>query len=189
MSKLNRNAEIRTLAKNLGLNLRRDPVEVIREHCLKKVDGFKQEADGVYDLTHLLEVVRSRLGVKFEEIHHVKDISLIAETYMNRGELSFAKLEDEFDNYTDAVLIELRKAQCWEPSFVAIIDCRGAKKSRAYFSKWHELAHVLALPKQRKFKFYHRTAAIKKEPTEILMDQIAGDVAFYPPNFFLGATS
>ncbi len=64
---------------------------------------------------------------------------------------------------------------------MSIIDCRGEKSWRNYFSKWHELAHLLTLTPQTRFKFCRtHCVAEQKDPEEAAMDVIAGAVGFLP---------
>jgi len=65
--------------------------------------------------------------------------------------------------------------------YVAVIDCRGSKGARRFFSRWHEIAHLLTLYKQMELPFHRST--IDRDPTEKLMDVIAGEIGFYKPIF------
>jgi hypothetical protein len=113
-------------------------------------------------------------------INEDEDISSLQDSYIREGELAFAKLEAEFsDTSTDALLIQLNNNKSWK--YAAVIDCRGPKKYKAYFSKWHEVAHVLTEPRQA--VLFHRSRAERKDPEEILVDRVASDFAFYQPLF------
>ena len=70
----------------------------------------------------------------------------------------------------------------WEPEFVSVIDSRGSKAFRAYFTKWHELAHLLTLTDQLRLSF-RRTHVARNfnSPEEALMEVIAGHFGFYGP--------
>jgi len=69
----------------------------------------------------------------------------------------------------------------WEQPYVSVIDCRGYKKLKAYFTKWHELGHLLILTDQTRLVF-KRTHALHdpKNPEESLVDVVAGSFAYYP---------
>jgi hypothetical protein len=104
------------------------------------------------------------------------------QTSSRSGNATCPDLDREFNASTDAVVIRLQHQPGWSNvRYVAVIDGRGAKQSRVWFSQWHEIAHLLAEP-QTKFMF-RRTQAFKREPVERLMDQIAGALAFYEPLF------
>jgi hypothetical protein len=69
----------------------------------------------------------------------------------------------------------------WEPQFVSVIDCRGEKIFRSYFTKWHELAHLLTLTAQMRLEFRHSHSQLANhDPEERLMDIIAGELGFLP---------
>lgn len=187
MSKTSIHPAIYQIGKELGIKPSSNIEEKIRELCVQKVEEFWQdfvEKDGgsVSSLDKLLSVVATKLGVKFEEIHSEADLRKIKETYLEKREFSVLEFIEDFDDDTDAVLVELKNVQPWEPKNNAIIDCRGSKFFRAYFSKWHEIAHELTRSPQRSLPF-RRTRAAKKNPEEILMDKIAGDLGFYSPLF------
>ena len=62
-----------------------------------------------------------------------------------------------------------------------MIDSRGSKAARAYFTKWHELAHILTLTDQLRLSF-RRTHIVKGDaPEEAMMEVIAGHFGFYGP--------
>ena len=174
--------EIKKRAKELGLGRPRDPVKAIRDHCHQEVEKIRTAFGPIRDLNHLLEVVATSLDVRFEEIHTDHELQALSERYLSRRELAFGLIEKELDEPTDAVLIHLRHAEEWERDYVAVIDCRGYKAWRAYFSKWHEIAHRLSDPPQLKLSF-RRTPSKKRDPIERLVDRIAGYLAFLPDIF------
>ena len=52
---------------------------------------------------------------------------------------------------------------------------------RSYFTKWHELAHLLTLASQKRVVFKRTHASVNgNDPEERLMDIIAGHFGFYP---------
>jgi len=170
-------------AKELGLRHFSDAERAIRNYCVKRVQDIIQSFGEIKDLNQLLDVVSSSLRMKFEEVYEDTDIAEISDRYLANGELFFTNLHRELDEKTDGMLIRLNNAKPWEPMFVAVIDCRGYKAWRAYFSKWHEVGHVLTLrPSQLSFQF-RRTPVHKKNPEEQIVDRIAGDLAFYSPLF------
>ncbi len=170
------------MAAQLGVPLRADPTSLIVDRCVQKVASWCVELGPVETLEGLLDIVCAKLRLRFEVISDDPDIDAIKERYLAERELAFADLDREFNATTDAVVIRLRNAPSWsDVRYVAVIDGRRKKKSRVWFSKWHEVAHLLAEP-QTKF-FFRRTQAFKREPVERLMDQIAGALAFHEPLF------
>jgi hypothetical protein len=183
MAKLKDNYKIIRLCRDLKIKKKKDPVTSIREYCVDKIEQIIADYNSEINLKNLLDIVASFLGIEFKEIHTDAAIKEISEEYLSKKEIKFADLEDEFTDETDAVLIERRNAKEWEKKFIAVIDCRGLKKYKEYFSKWHEIAHVLCMPPQRNLPIYYRTTIQKKEPQEKLMDIVASDFAFYSPLF------
>jgi hypothetical protein len=173
---------VKRMAKELGLTRMINAEEAIREYCVRKVEKIIEPLGRPNDLNQLLTIISSTLRLKFEEVNTDYDLVEISQKYLSKGEIIFGDLHRQLDEKTDAVLIELNGVHPWEPRYVAVIDCRGHKAWRAYFSKWHEVSHVLSQPAQRSFK-YRRTPTKKKEPEEQLTDRVAGDLAFYSPLF------
>jgi len=171
---------VKQIAKELGLGRYRNAEQAIREYCIKKVEQLLKLFEHVDDLSKFLDVISSGLGVRFEQIYDDNDLDVLIRKYASSGELAFANLPNQLDNKTDAVLIRLLRQKEWK--FVAVIDCRGNKKYKAYFSKWHEIAHVLTMSPQTEIQF-RRTPTIKKDPEEQMVDRVAGDLAFYSPLF------
>lgn len=178
-SRLNQKREVRTLARDLGLKVGAEPVRAIVEYCRRRVQAYVEEYR-CESLTDLLEIVGAKIGVVFVEVHDDGDIVRLAREHVAKGEHSFARIDEEL--HGDVYGITIRRTACksWEPPYVAIIDCRGEKKPRSYFTKWHEIAHLLTLPPQLKLKFYRSDlAAAPKDPLESLMDLIAGNIGFF----------
>jgi hypothetical protein len=190
--------EVRARVKSTGW---RDFVVCRRLKC--EPDTLPREAPNQHDVVHddhelasdldlvvtLPQVLSQRrrsqcekLRLRFELVERDADLAKIKQRYLSDKELAFVDLEREFNATTDAVVIRLQHQPAWSNvRYVAVIDGRGAKQNRVWFSRWHEIAHLLAEP-QIKFVF-RRTQAFKREPVERLMDQIAGALAFYEPLF------
>lgn len=171
------------IANDLGLKRKQNAERAIRNYCLRKVKGIVSAFGEITDLNQLLNVVSSHLQMKFEEIHDDEDLSLITQKYLKRGELIFSNLHRELDDETDGILIRLNQAKAWEPKYVAVINCRGNKIYRAYFSKRHEVGHLLTTPPTQMTFQFRRTPVFKKAPEEQIVDRVAGDFAFYEKIF------
>ena len=134
------------IANDLGLKRKQNAEMAIRNYCFKKVERIITAFGEIADLNQLLKVVSSNLQMIFEEVHDDEDLSLIAQKYLKKGELIFSNIHRELDDETDGILIRLNNTNTWESKFVSLINCRGDKIYRAYFSKWHEVAHLLTTP-------------------------------------------
>lgn len=63
----------------------------------------------------------------------------------------------------------------------AVIDARGDRRNRAWFTKWHELGHRLILgDSSRDSSCRTHLADGVREPEETLVDRIAGACGFHP---------
>lgn len=80
------------------------------------------------------------------------------------------------------ITFKLLQPRKFDLPYISLIDCRGSKKQKYYFTKWHELGHLLILTDQRRLSF-KRTHALHelKSPEETMVDVIAGEFAYYAP--------
>lgn len=145
---------------------------------VEKVRRWCDELGPVDDFDDLINLVAAKLKVHFEVAHSDHDLTRIEKEYLTEKETGFLNLRTEFDACTDAVVLRLQHAPAWsDKQYVAVIDARGSKYAKEWFSKWHELAHLIAEP-QTEFVF-RRTQATRRDPVERLMDQIAGELGFF----------
>jgi hypothetical protein len=131
-------------------------------------------------LNKLLDFVAGRVGTIFEEVHDDAELLSIKQKYLTAGETGFVTLEKELGDDVFGITFKRQKAEPWERQFVSVIDCRGSKAARRYFTKWHEIAHLLTLTPQLRLCFRRTHAAVDKDPEETLMDIIAGELGFLP---------
>ena len=107
----------------------------------------------------------------------------VIEKYARREkEPSFGVLRRDLDDETFATLIQRKRPPGQQAyHYVAVIDCRGEKSARRFFTRWHEIAHVLTLVGQLELPLHRST--VRKDPVERMMDLIAGDIGFFEPLF------
>jgi hypothetical protein len=130
----------------------------------------------------LLELACARLDTIFVEIHSDADLRAVERKYVDRREHAFANLAKQLGPDVYAITFFLNHPEPYGRRFVSVIDCRGEKAPRSYFSKWHELAHLLTLTPQMRLRFCRTHAEpARKDPEEALMDVIAGDLGFFAP--------
>jgi hypothetical protein len=177
MSKLDNKPQIWKLAVDLGLGSTSRPVSEILSHVKRRVRNVAQKFSSA-TLNDLLTGTAEEVGTIFKEIHSNEDLENLQSTYFALGETGFANLHNELDVQGYAITFKRIKPAKWDRAYVSVIDCRGDKGFRAYFSKWHELAHLLTLTQQTRlvFRRTHATAVLDAE--ERLMDVIAGEVGF-----------
>jgi hypothetical protein len=178
--KLRSDFQIARLAADLHLRHDGDPIAAIVNFCHKKIrDVAREFRSGTLD--QLLSAAAASVNTLFIEIHDDADLERVRHEYVQLGEAIFATLREQLTPDVYAITFRRTRPQKGDRLFVSIIDCRGEKGSRAYFSKWHEIAHLLTLTEQARLKFCRTHAEPDtKDPEESLMDIIAGEVGFFP---------
>ena len=172
--------QISRLAADLGLHHKEDPVTSILTFCHSRINSIFREFRCT-TLSELMKAAAASLDTLFIEIHDAADLARVSKSYLERGELIFATLPEQLGPHVYAITFTLTRPREGDRQFVSIIDCRGDKAWRKYFSKWHELAHLLTLTPQARLKFCRTHAEPEeKDPEEALMDVIAGEVGFCP---------
>ena len=172
--------QIVRLAADLRLDHQGDPVAAILAFCHHRINGILEEFR-CPSLSDLVRAAAARLDTLFIEIHDESGLDDVRADYLARGELVFATLSDQLGPEVYAITFRLTQPRDGDRRFVSVIDCRGVKAARAYFSKWHELAHLLTLTPQARLRFRRTHAQPEdKDPEEALMDVIAGEVGFCP---------
>jgi hypothetical protein len=185
MSRWENAPEITDLAAELGVG-GGAPVDGILDHCRRRIDGWVSEAGGVTGIDALESLVTKRLQMVFEEIRSDDDWDRLKDVYARgKKEFVFAGMRTKFDdddNLTYGALVQRRNAGADDlDRFVAVIDCRGFKLARRFFTRWHEIAHRLTThadggATEPGYRSEH-------DPIERMMDEIAGHVGFYGPIF------
>lgn len=179
---LKKSIKVQKLARDLGLKNAADPVSAIVDYCRLKVKKFLADFPECDQLHDLLLFLAQKMGTFFEEIHTDEDLENIKSKYLLRGEKIFVLLKEELAEDVFGITFRLMNRESWEPQFVSIIDCRGDKSYRSYFTKWHELGHLLVLTDQMRLNFRRTFPPTElKDPEEAVIDIIAGTFAFYDP--------
>jgi hypothetical protein len=175
--------EIFSLAEELGVGSAA-PVNSILEYCHLRIDAWVAETGGIPDIDALESLVTQKLQMVFEEIRTDDDWERLKEVYARgKKEFVFAAMRTKFDddhNLTYGALVQRRNATTSDADrFVAVIDCRGNKLARRFFTRWHEIAHRLTTHADMPEPVYRS----EHDPIERMMDEIAGHVGFYEPLF------
>jgi hypothetical protein len=187
--RLDSKPQIWTLAADLGLPNSESPTRSILGFVTNKIRRIGKKFRCT-TLSELLTATAGEVDTTFEEIHSDDDLQQVRLKYLNKGEGAFANLAEELRGDRDyAVTIRRVRGAEWEPQFVSVIDCRGEKVYRNYFSKWHELAHLLTLTPQMRLVFRRtHSPSATRNPEEALMDVIGGEAGFFR-DFLAGDTS
>lgn len=174
--------ELMAATKRLGLPARGDIETALVNHVLAKIRAWIAAHGQPSNLSDLLEKIALSVSVEFVEIHDDDDVKVLLKRIPPSREPVLARLAGELDDSTDAVILQRQNREAWEMPYIAAINCRGWHRSRRYFSKWHEVIHLLLDGSQLRFAFRKR-AAKRRHPEEILVDKIAGVIAFHPDIF------
>lgn len=180
-TKLNQSTKIWRLAKDLGIRTVNNPVGDILNFCDKRINKLLKETTDCHSLSEFLGWVAGKMGTSFEEIHSDSDLAKIKTKYLSLGEKIFVTLDQEFSEKVLGITYCRLKSNPWENPFVSIIDCRGSNAKKAYYTKWHEVAHLLILTGQSRLCFKRTLHLPDKDPEEIMVDRIAGKFGFYRP--------
>lgn len=180
MSGIASSRKVQKLAYDLGLRSDGPIVEQVLQFCMGQVAAWVDE-DGVATLAELEGVACRRLCLEFEEIWSDEDIERLVKKYAAQGEFAFAYIRTAFDGETFGTTLIRDNVAPGVKSYVAFIDCRGPKAHRRYFTRWHEIAHLLTLP-PRPGEPVNRSPLVRC-PVEQLMDKIAAEVGFFDPIF------
>lgn len=175
-------SELRAAAKRLGIPLHGDVEAALVRYALAEIDKWIAAHGQPSHLSELLDGIATSLMLEIVEIHSDDDLRLLLERIPPSTEPVLARLPDELDDRTDAVILQRQRREQWERPYLAVINCRARHAYRRYFSKWHEVVHLILDGNQLRFAF-RKTSARRKHPEEILVDKIAGVIAFYPPLF------
>jgi hypothetical protein len=180
--RLKKSPKIWKLAKDLGIRSTEDPVSDILHYCERKIKTFLKDFPDCNTLSSLLDWVAGKVRTTFEEVRTDDDLIQIKQKYLKRGERIFVTLDGDLrseDNY--GITYKLTNREPWEPMFVSVIDCRGNKGLRSYYTKWHEIAHLLVLTDQMRLTYQRTLHLSANDPEEALVDIIAGNFGFYAP--------
>jgi hypothetical protein len=166
------------LARDLRAPDREDPVASLIAYADDVIDRLRRKGECV-KLSTLVDWIANKLGIFFVTIESDEDLMQLRREYASRREFGAARLAKELDapdcfGGTFALKHPLRGIK-----YVAVIDRRGAKRPRFYFTKCHEIAHILLMTDQRRIVF-RRTHEEQNHPEEQLVDRIAARIGFFP---------
>src|ERR1051325_647483 len=182
MRKLDSEQEVLKIAAGLKVDWQQNAVQNIIALCHEKISKWLKGAPKIRSIRELEVLVCQKVKLVFEEVRSDEDLTEIVRKYLGLGEPIFATLKSDLDEKTFATLIERRKIDGnSNDRYVAVIDCRGNKAARRFFTRWHEIAHLLTLQGQLELPLHRSTT--DQNPTERLMDTIAGEIGFYDPFF------
>ena len=186
-TRLGRTPAVIDHAKKLGLPVDGDCLEQIKDFANNKVKQILNTQD-IQNLDQLKISLAEKLGLRLELLTSDQDMNFFKEEYeVFFDGLLERWLQKEFvRGSTEGLLLEPSNIDKCPFKFFAIIDARGKRGARAYFTSWHEIVHLLIEPDDEPFEAFRRTPSpfeIKKDPIEQIVDIIAGNLAFHPRFF------
>lgn len=174
--------ELNRVAKELGLG-RTDNIEsMIIEHCLARLRVWVAVHGTPETLTELANGFAASLDLRITEVRTEADIDAVLEEVTPAQKAVIGDLKTEFEGDTDAIIVRRLDPKPWDRAYWAIINCQEWHAYRRYFTKWHEIVHLLLEGQQPAFAF-RRTMEKLSEPAEVLVDRVAAALAFYPDMF------
>lgn len=187
MKGITQHPKLRQLARDLHIADDGDCLATLRDHAISTVERLSASWD-LETTDDLRLLVADHLSVKLEFLYSDEDVDAVAEKYKHVESHFRRLLRAEFlKSDTEGLLIDNPKPGKGGRDYLAIIDSRGQRAIRSYFTAWHELAHLLLYPrKQLVLEGFRRTPAenhTTKDPVESAVDHIAGYLAFWEPLF------
>lgn len=186
--RLNNDPEVRKLARDLHLPWRGDALRRIRDFAIARVGQTLADSPvPVGDLDTLRAVVANKFRVHLEFLNEDSDVQRVGEKYVDFHRLLPHRLEKEFvRGGTEGITLQ---REDWDPiqfRYLAVVDARGRRASRAFFTAWHEITHLIIHPEQLPFPGFRRTPneeEVHRDPIESVVDHVAARIGFYPPLF------
>lgn len=182
MTRLDRDPAVLELARELGLSTRGRVLKRIRDHALSYVEECRASLPGIGSLEQLRSLLCDRLSICLRIINENADLNAVAEEF-SFSEVERRNLIREFDHeQVEGWLVRNPRVEPGLRRWIAIVDGRGPRAVRAYFTAWHEIAHAIVTPHQLQLLLRRSVPVDKsKDPVESVVDSVTGDLAFYAP--------
>ena len=145
MTRLGQELPIISMAHALGIH-EGDPVDGILAYCRDKIRRVTKREE-ISSIGELEALVCDRYNLSIVEVWSDEDLGVLIDEHARKHrDFAFVELRNDLDSETFATLIR-RKQRSGETEdhYVAVIDCRGQKGARRFFTRWHEIAHVLTM--------------------------------------------
>ena len=186
--RLNNDPEVLKLVRDLHLPRRGDALRRIRDFAIDRVGRTLADSPvPVEDLDTLRAVVANKFGVRLEFLTEDSDVLRVGERYGDFHRLLPHRLQEEFvRGNTEGITLQREDWDRIQFRYLAVVDARGRRTSRAFFTAWHEITHLIVHPEQLQFPGFRRTPndeEIHKDPIESVVDYVAARIGFYPPLF------
>lgn len=174
--------ELNRVAKELGLGRTDDVEDMIIEHCLARLRDWVNAHGTPETLSELANEFAASLDLLITEVRTEADIDEVLREVSPGQKAAIGELKTEFGGDTDAIIVRRLDPKPWDRTYWAIINCQEWHEYRRYFTKWHEIVHLLFEGQQLAFAF-RRIREERSEPAEVLVDRVAAALAFYHDMF------
>ena len=132
-------------------------------------------------------MLADKFRLRIEFLSEDSDIERVCRQHADFHPLLAPRLREEFlKGETEGIMLG---RSGWDPTrfgFLAVIDARGSRASRAFFTAFHEITHLIIHPEQMAFPGFRRTPATEektKDPIESVVDHGGWPSRFYAPLF------
>ena len=174
--------ELKRVAKELGLGTAGNLEDMIVRHCLERLRAWVAAHGTPPTLSELADRFATSLDLSITEVHTEEEIDTVLEGVAQVQKAAIGDLKTEFRGDTDAIIVRRLAPKSWQREYWAIINCQGWHGYRRYWTKWHEIVHLLLIGQPLAFAF-RRTNRNQFEPEEVLVDRVAASLAFFPDMF------
>ena len=174
--------ELKRVAGALGLGPAANLEDMIVRHCLERLRDWVAAHGTPPTLSDLADEFAASLDLRITEVRTEEEIDAVLEEIAQVQKAVIGDLKTEFRGNTDAITIRRLDSKPWHREYWAIINCQEWHEYRRYWTKWHEIVHLLLEGQQPAFAF-RRTSQNRSEPGEVLVDRVAASLAFFPDMF------
>ena len=172
--------ETERVARHLGLPAYGPGADsAIVDYCRDEVARLAGGHGLPRTMDQLLTQVATCLSVEFFEVHSDDDLTRLRDKFPPDKEPAILQVLYELEGDVDAITIRRKCPEPWDCRYLAVINCRGKHYYRRYFTKWHELTHLLLEGEQLTLAF-RTTTTERPDPGEVLVDKVAAVLAFLP---------
>lgn len=173
---------VQQVAARLGIRSSVGLREAIAEAAVTRVsEQMSHVGYTPSDLNDVHNFILNSTGVKIVRIESSADLAAASKSIKSANPALPQQLAFEFERNTEALVIRRSDADAKSASrFVAIIDARPERQSRAWFAERHEPSHIL-IDDPGANAVWRRTRVKRPEPIERVVDAVASAVGFWKP--------
>jgi hypothetical protein len=173
---------VRQVAAGLGVIQTAGLKSAITAASVVRVDGWISELDlNPQTLDEVQQLILNRTGLKVIRVQNDAELATASKSIRTANPALPEQLKFEFQRNTEAVVVKRSDADPKSCSrFIAIIDARPERQSRAWFAERHEPSHLL-IDDPGVETVWRRTKVKRPEPIERVVDAVASAIGFWKP--------